>query len=144
MSEDVYVDLRYQGLPLGTRLCMQDFSESEAYLQCPQPMPVGSALVVAVEELEIEVLVRRVTEQVAGAERPPGMFVKPGTLEGAAQKWWAGQVPSKSERKAPDTEVTPVVTPEEVEAAKKAKASEADAKPAKKVKVAKKRRRKKK
>ena len=141
MSEDVYVDLSYLGLSLGNRLCMQDFTESEAYLQCPEPMPVGTTLIVGTGELEIEVLVRQVGEQVAGATRPPGMFVKPGTLGTAAQKWWAGQVPSESERKAPDTEVTPVVTPEEVEVAKKAQAS---AKPAKKVKVAKKRRRKKK
>ncbi len=144
MSEDVYVDLSYLGLSLGNRLCMQDFTESEAYLQCPEPMPVGSTLIVGTGELEIEVLVGRVGEQVAGATRPPGMFVKPGTLDAAAQKWWTGQVPGESERKAPDTEVTPVVTPQEVEAAKKAQASETSAKPGKKVKVAKKRRRKKK
>ncbi len=119
---------------------MQEFTASEAYVQCPQPMPVGSTIVLCVaEDLEIPVQVAHVSEQVAGAERPAGMFVGAYGLEGAALAWWQSNMgaaaDSAEDSEAPDTEVMPAVTPEEVAAAKEAKkaepAEETSAKPAK-------------
>jgi hypothetical protein len=133
MPEDVYVDLQYQGIELGTQLCMQEFTKAEAYVQCPQPMPVGSPVVLCIgEDLKIPVQVARVSEQVAGAERPAGMFVGATGLDGAAQAWWLGNireseaqepavvaekvVASPEDSEGPDTEVMDVVTPEEIAA----------------------------
>lgn len=141
MPEDVYVTLQYQGIELGSQLCMQEFSESQAYVQCPQPMPVGSPVVLCIDEdLKIPVQVARVSEQVAGTERPAGMFVGATALDGAAQAWWLGNIseasntsassepsPSEDAKQAkesdgPDTDVMEVVTPEEVAEAREAKA----------------------
>ena len=128
---------------------MQEFTSSEAYVQCPQPMPVGSSIVLRVgDELQIAVRVARVSEQVAGAPRSPGMFVEAGELDAVAKAWWDGNVlegsnasepvpasepetvvasepvnaSAKEDSEGPDTEVMEVVTPEEVAAAKAAKA----------------------
>tara|TARA_R110002073_G_scaffold140253_10_gene290878 strand:- start:40504 stop:41028 length:525 start_codon:yes stop_codon:yes gene_type:complete len=147
MPEDVYVTLQYQGIELGSQLCMQEFSESQAYVQCPQPMPVGSSVVLCIDEdLKIPVQVARVSEQVAGTERPAGMFVGAVALDGAAQAWWRGNISEASaasaasgaeqsaepkqakESDGPDTDVMDVVTPEEVAEAKEAKAKETKAK----------------
>ncbi|MCP4443952.1 MAG: hypothetical protein GY811_01220 [Myxococcales bacterium] len=101
MPEDVYVNVQYQGIELGNQLCMQEFTDSEAYLQCPQPMPVGSDVVVCVGgSLEIPVRVARVSEQVAGVEKPPGMLVKALELDEPARKWWAERVPAASSEQA--------------------------------------------
>ncbi len=122
MSEDVYVDLQYQGIDLGNRLALQDFTASNAYLQCPQPMPVGTHLVLlAGEALEIPVRVVRVIEQITGIERPAGMGISAEGLEGAALLWWASHVPeATADSTGPDTDVMNAVRPEEVAEAKAA------------------------
>lgn len=114
---------------------MQDFTESAAYLHCPQPMPVGSALQIQVaDDLEIDLRVEHVHEQVAGSEKPAGMLVGATGLEGRALQWWSSHVgavsgqaarPDESEADAPDTEVMDVASPEDLAAAEAA--SEASA-----------------
>ncbi len=129
MPEDVYVDLEYQGIELGTRLCMLQFTEAEAYVQCPHPMPVGSELVVRTGDgLEIPVRVARVREDVAGAEEPAGMFVGASDLDGHARDWWNGNLgAAPAHQEARDTVETPEDT--EVEATKPAPQASIDASP---------------
>jgi len=85
-------------MELGTQLSMVRFTESEAYLEVSAPMPVGSTLVVtAADDVQVEVVVRRVYEQLTGAEREAGMIVRPSALEGAAKIWWNNQIIEASE-----------------------------------------------
>ena len=162
MAESLFVNVRYRGLDLGQRLCIEDFAAGQAYLHHAAPMPVGSELVLEVaEDLEVPVRVSRVSEQVAGIEKPPGMFVVPGELSGAAQDWWASQseaadvakpedepavVEAKGDEavEATDTQVVEAAPAQEPEA-EAAKPAEPEPEPeAKPVKAKKKRRRKKK
>lgn len=138
MAESLFVDVRYQGLALGSRLAMEDFTAGQAYLHHPGPMPVGSDLMVAHGEVEIPVRVSRVSEQVAGAPRPSGMFVIPRELSVDGQAWWdacvAGSQPRVAEggqtqvmeaapqKEVADTDVMGAVTSEEVASAEEEKA----------------------
>jgi hypothetical protein len=97
MPEDLFVDVRYQGLELGRRLRIEEFGAATAYLHHPAPMPVGAKLLIEADEsLEVSVQVTRVNEQVAGSERPAGMFVEPHGLSGKAEDWWAARVAGSS------------------------------------------------
>ncbi len=93
MAEELFVDVRYRGLECGSKLRIEDFAASQAYLHHPLPMPVGSPLLVDTGEgLEIPVTVSRVCEQVAGNDKPAGMFVRPQALTDLAQSWWDERV----------------------------------------------------
>lgn len=92
MSE-TFVDVRSQGLEVGTRLRLTEMGPTSAYLEHPLPMPVGAELRVAAgDEIDFGVVVVRVHEQVGGAERPPGMFVRVVELSSAAEAWWKERV----------------------------------------------------
>jgi hypothetical protein len=89
MAQELFVDLRYRGIELGRRLQFDCVAASEAYLHAPAPMPVGTLLTIgADDELEVTIRVTRVSEQVAGADRPAGMFVEPFELTDQAQDRW--------------------------------------------------------
>ena len=89
MAQELFVDLHYQGIELGRRLQFESVVATGAYLHSPAPMPVGTVLTIdADDELELTVRVTRVSEQVAGTERPAGMFVEPYELSGPAQDRW--------------------------------------------------------
>ena len=89
MAQELFVDLRYRGIELGRRLQFDSVAASEAYLHAPAPMPVGTLLTIdADDELEVTIRVTRVSEQVAGADRPAGMFVEPFELSDRAQERW--------------------------------------------------------
>jgi hypothetical protein len=93
MAEELFVDVQYRGLEFGRRVRIEDFAAPQAYLHHPLPMPVGTELLVDVGDgLEIPVQVARVNEQVSGNDKPPGMFVSPGSLDARAQRWWDERV----------------------------------------------------
>ncbi len=120
MPEEVYVDVRYKSIDIGNRLAVTSVSKNSAFLQSPQPMPVGtSLLLLAGETLEIPVRVSGVSEQVAGLETSPGMTVAPDELAGPALLWWTSlQSQHEEAGDSPDTDVMDVVSPQDVEAAK--------------------------
>lgn len=83
------MDLRYRGIELGRRLQFDSIAATEAYVHAPAPMPVGTLLTIDTDdELEVTIRVTRVSEQVAGADRPAGMFVEPYELTDRAQDRW--------------------------------------------------------
>jgi hypothetical protein len=89
MAEGLFVDVHYQGIELGRRLQFDDVVAAGAYLHSPAPMPVGTILVLDPEvDAELTVRVTRVSEQIAGSERPAGMFVAPHELSDRAQARW--------------------------------------------------------
>ena len=89
MAQELFVDLRYRGIELGRRLQFDSVAASEAYLHVPAPMPVGTLLTIdADDKLEVTIRVTRVSEQVAGADRPAGMFVEPFELTDQAKDRW--------------------------------------------------------
>jgi hypothetical protein len=127
MAEDLFVDVRYRGLELARRSRIEDFAAASAYLHHPTPMPVGSSLLLQAEDsLEIPVRVTRVSEQVAGTERPPGMFIEPEDLSGKGEDWWKARVagestespaavveePPRDTEEMPAQEAQPEATPE--------------------------------
>lgn len=98
MVEDIYIDLHYSGLSLGEGLQILEFSESEAYLHHPSPMPVGSELVMRSKSgLDFALHVARVHEKVTGSERVPGMVVNPVNLQGETLEWWDERVANTPE-----------------------------------------------
>ncbi len=88
---DVFVDVSYLGLDLGRRSKLTAVAASEAYLELANPMPVGTELDITAEGgVRFGVVVRAIHEQVAGAERPPGMAIEPvlPAEAEAARAWW--------------------------------------------------------
>lgn len=88
---DVFVDLLYRGLALGSRVRLGEVSEARGYLEVPAPMPVGTVVsMVTGDEAAgtVPVKVLEVVEQTAGSERPPGMVVRPILQGDAALAWW--------------------------------------------------------
>jgi hypothetical protein len=90
---ETFVDVTSRGLEVGRQLRLCDVGPGGAYLEHPLPMPVGARLRIdAGDGVAIAAVVVRVQEQVAGAERPPGMFVKVIEMVGAAEAWWNERV----------------------------------------------------
>ena len=88
MSE-TFVDVQSRGVELGRRLHLSEIGPTGAYLEHPTPMPVGSELRVTTDSgVELGVVVVRVCEQVAGADRSPGMFVRVVEMSGDGEVWW--------------------------------------------------------
>jgi hypothetical protein len=76
---DVFVDLRYRGLPLANRVRLTELADRELYLEVPAPMPVGTVVAIDGDERAAvggDARVLEVFEQTAGSERPPGMRVR--------------------------------------------------------------------
>lgn len=119
---DVFVDLLYRGLALGSRVRLGDVSGARGYLEVPAPMPVGTLISLVTGDEVVGALpakVLEVVEQTAGSERPPGMVVRP-TLDGeAARAWWrrlggdstASQAGSAVATKAPEAAAPVSPTP---------------------------------
>jgi len=93
MPGEAFVDVTYRGIELGTHLRLSQFGPQTAYLETPKPMPVGTRVAVTTETgLSFGGLVLHVNEQVAGAERQPGMRIAADALDGDAKVWWDAQV----------------------------------------------------
>jgi hypothetical protein len=89
MSES-FVDLSYRGLALGKRIKLTQVRPTTGFLELPTPMPVGTAIGIATEDgVLLEAQVAEIHEQVGGAEKTPGMLVKPKLDTDAARTWWS-------------------------------------------------------
>ncbi len=98
MSES-FVDLSYRGLALGKRIKLTQVRQAAGFLELPMPMPVGTTIGIATDDgVLIEATVAEVHEQVTGAERIPGMLVKPKLEADAARAWWKQRVSVAEER----------------------------------------------
>ncbi len=92
MAENVFVELQYRGLDLGSNLRMEEFFEEQAFLHCASPMPVGTEVTIQSDDIVIVALVAHVNEAVAGQEVKVGMVVSPVDLEGTGLDWWKQRV----------------------------------------------------
>ena len=83
---DHLVDVFYCGLPVGTQLSMKNVGPTSAFLELPNPMPVGTIIDIAREgHNELPARVMRVQEQVKGVDHAPGMHIR---LD-SAPTWWS-------------------------------------------------------
>jgi hypothetical protein len=88
-----FVDLTYRGLALGRRIKLTEVRPSTAFIELAAPMPVGTQVAIVTEDdLVLDATVTWIHEQVAGAERTPGMIVAPVLAAEAAAAWWQARV----------------------------------------------------
>jgi hypothetical protein len=88
-----FVDLTYRGLSLGRRIKLTQVRPSSGYLEMPTPMPVGTQVAIATDDgVQLDATVAWIHEQVAGADRPPGMVVLPDLGAEPAAAWWKARV----------------------------------------------------
>ena len=88
-----FVDLTYRGLALGRRIKLTEMRPSTAFVELATPMPVGTPVAIVTEDgLALDATVTWIHEQVAGAERAPGMVVTPVLTGEAAAAWWQARV----------------------------------------------------
>jgi hypothetical protein len=107
MPGEIFVDVSYRGLEIGRRHKLCEVGPTTAYVEHPTPMPVGTRLALFADGVEVEVEVVRVHEQVAGAERSPGMRVAAPALSPAAAALWQSLVSVDD----PVTPTIPLVAP---------------------------------
>jgi hypothetical protein len=92
MATDALVDVSYRGLVLGKRLRLLQVGPRSAYVACDVPMPVGTELVLAVDEtVIIPAQVARVREA-DSKDGPTGMWLWTDAAEARAQAWWDAHV----------------------------------------------------
>jgi hypothetical protein len=109
MSES-FVDLSYRGLALGKRIKLTQVRPTTGFLELPTPMPVGTAIGIATEDgVLLEAQVTEIHEQVGGAERTPGMLVKPKLDTDAARTWWSSHA-ERAGKEAPPPDAQGKVT----------------------------------
>lgn len=90
----VNVSITCRGLGLGERpLDVQ--SADRAFIACPDPMPVGSALRLEHNGTSLDALVTGVTETIVGRDSKPGMLVR--RLSTARVAWWPRAEPAAGE-----------------------------------------------
>ena len=88
-----FVDLTYRGLALGRRIKLTEVRPSTAFVELAAPMPVGTHVAIATDDgFALDATVTWIHEQVAGAERTPGMIVAPVLAVEAAAAWWQARV----------------------------------------------------
>jgi hypothetical protein len=104
-----YVDLTYRGVSLGRRIKLTQVRPSSGYLELPTPMPVGTQLAVATDEgVAFDATVTWIYEQVGGADRGPGMIVRPRLTSDLAAAWWTERVALPDEEPVRVTRTRPV------------------------------------
>ena len=92
MSES-FVDISYRGLSLGKRIKLTQVRPSTGFVEMPTPMPVGTTIGIATDDgVLLEATVAEVREQVTGADRPPGMLLRPKLDADAGHSWWKQRV----------------------------------------------------
>lgn len=96
-----FVDVTYHGIEVARRAKLTEVSPEAGYLEVAAPMPVGTQVVLAVDGMTIDAVVRSVHEQVGGTEHPPGMRVRPALDADAARRWWSERVTLASEAVPP-------------------------------------------
>jgi hypothetical protein len=104
-----YVDLTYRGVSLGRRIKLTQVRPSSGYLELPAPMPVGTQLAIAADDgVAFDATVTWVYEQVAGADRVPGMIVRPRLTSDHASAWWTERVALPDEEPVRVTRTRPM------------------------------------
>ena len=92
MATDALVDVSYRGFVLGKRLRLLQVGPRSAYVACDAPMPVGTELLLAVDEtMTIPAQVARVREA-DSKDGPTGMWLWTDGTEARAQAWWDAHV----------------------------------------------------
>lgn len=92
MATDALVDVSYRGFVLGKRLRLLQVGPRSAYVTCDAPMPVGTELILAVDETTtIAAQVARVREA-DSKDGPTGMWLWTDAAETRAQAWWDAHV----------------------------------------------------
>jgi hypothetical protein len=106
---ELFVDLVYRGLPLGSGIRLTQIQARRGYLEISAPMPVGSGIAMHVDGIIIGAHVIAVHEQTTVSERPPGMLVQPLLDSEAAIAWWAvaGGLPVQALRAVRDPAPSP-------------------------------------
>lgn len=90
---DAFVDLSYRGLSLGRRIKLTQVRPRTGYLEHPTPMPVGTRIAVATDDVVgFDAVVIRVHEQIGGSDRAPGMMIEPALADAAGEAWWRERV----------------------------------------------------
>lgn len=87
MTSEQLVDVTYRGLDVGRGLRLSQVGPGSAHLACDAPLPVGTALVLAVADgIRIPARVLRVHESADAL--PVGMRIGVVALEDEAKSWW--------------------------------------------------------
>lgn len=87
MTSEQLVDVTYRGLDVGRGLRLSQVGPGSAHLACDAPLPVGTALVLAVADgIRIPARVLRVHESADAL--PVGMRIGVVALEDEARAWW--------------------------------------------------------
>lgn len=98
MASEALVDLSYRGLVLGKRLRLLQVGPRSAYVAHDAPMPVGTELVLTVDEtLAIPAQVARVREG-DSKDGPAGMWLWADAAEQRARAWWDAHVTAEAPR----------------------------------------------
>jgi hypothetical protein len=98
MASEALVDLSYRGLVLGRRLRLLQVGPRSAYVAHDAPMPVGTELVLTVDEsLVIRAEVARVREG-DSKDGPAGMWLWADAAEQPARAWWDAHVTADDPR----------------------------------------------
>jgi hypothetical protein len=107
-----FVDLTYRGVSLGRRIKLSQVRPTSGYLEIPAPMPVGTQIAIATDDgVTFDATVTWVYEQVAGADRVPGMIVTPRLAADHAAAWWTSRVALPDEDLRRVTRTRPVTAP---------------------------------
>jgi hypothetical protein len=98
MPSEALVDLSYRGLVLGKRVRLLQVGPRSAYVAHDAPMPVGTELVLTVDEsLAIRAEVARVREG-DSKDGPAGMWLWADAAEQRARVWWDAHVSADDPR----------------------------------------------
>lgn len=93
MAGETFVGIAYRGIELGRRARLEATESGAAHLHFNAPMPVGSEIAIVIDDgPTIPLRVLQVQEQVAGADRSPGMRVVPTALAGDSGVWWRDHI----------------------------------------------------
>jgi hypothetical protein len=98
MASEALVDLSYRGLVLGKRVRLLQVGPQSAYVAHDAPMPVGTHLVLTVDQsLTIPAQVARVREADT-KDGPAGMWLRANVVEDHARAWWDAHVTAEDPR----------------------------------------------
>jgi hypothetical protein len=108
MAGEELVDVRYRGLRVGESLAMREFGATTAYLEAPDPMPVGTVLEITNDRGEaFTAKVVKVQEKTDSAPNA-GMRVAVADVSASVKSWWQANVTvTEPAGREPETEAVP-------------------------------------
>ena len=105
MAGETFVSIAYRGIELSRRARLVADESGAAHLHFNAPMPVGTEISIVTDDgPAIALRVLAVQEQIAGAERAPGMRVVPTDPTGEPGEWWRDHI-GEVEVQADDADV---------------------------------------